>query len=253
MRTPVIAGNWKMNTTPSTAVELARGVAEGTSGVQGVARIVFPPSVCLPAVKDAVDGTEVEVGAQNVHFEPPGAFTGELSIEMLDGLASHVIVGHSERRSLFGETDAGSARKVAAVSAAGLKPILCIGEALDERKAGRAETFCRAQLRDSLEGFSDWDVLTVAYEPVWAIGTGEAASPQIAQAMAAAIRNELAALAGQPAAERIPILYGGSVNAVNAGPFIDRPDIDGALVGGASLDAEEFSSIVRLTAGLSVR
>ena len=242
-----------MNTALSTAIELARGVAEGTAGVSGVTRIIFPPSVCLAAVKDAVDGTGVEVGAQNVHFEPPGAFTGEVSVEMLSGLASHVIVGHSERRSLFGETNADAARKVSAAATGGLKPILCVGESLEERRAGEAEAFCRAQLRDSLEGFSAYDVLTVAYEPVWAIGTGEAASPQIAQTMAAAIRDELSSIAVQSVADRIPILYGGSVNALNAGPFIDRPDIDGALVGGASLDPEAFSAIVRLTAGLSVR
>ncbi len=238
-----------MNTTPHTAADLARSVAERTSGLLGVTKVVCPPNVCIPAVKAALHGTDVEVGAQNVHSEPTGAFTGEISVGMLTELATHVIVGHSERRSLFGETNTGVARKAAAAAAGGLKPILCIGESLDIRRTGEAETFCKAQLRESLEGYSAWDSLIIAYEPVWAIGSGEAASPMIAQVMASAIRDEISDIAGQAAAERVPVLYGGSVNPQNAGPFMDRPDIDGALVGGASLDAEAFSAIVQITAG----
>ncbi len=252
MRTPVIAGNWKMNTTTQSAVELARGVVDGTAGLAGVTTIICPPFVSLQAVKSAVEGSNVLVGAQNVSHEPSGAFTGEISVEMLAGLVTHVIVGHSERRSLYGETDDDVAGKSVAASAGGLMPIVCVGESLDVRRAGDAEQFCRRQVRESLAGFSDWDSLVVAYEPVWAIGTGQAASPRDAQAIARAIRDELSEIAGQASAEVIPVLYGGSVNPENAGPFIDRPDIDGALVGGASLNAEDFSAIVRVTAGLAV-
>ena len=253
MRTPVIAGNWKMNTTTQSAVELARGVVDGTAGTAGVTTIICPPFVSLQAVNSAVEGSDVLVGAQSVSAEPPGAFTGEISVEMLTGLATYVIVGHSERRSLYGETDADVAGKAVAAAAGGLKPIVCVGESLDVRRAGDAERFCRKQVRESLAGYSDWDSLVVAYEPVWAIGTGQAASPRDAQAIALAIRDELSDIAGQASAQQIPILYGGSVNPENAGPFIDRPDIDGALVGGASLNADDFSAIVRVTAGLAVK
>ena len=253
MRTPVIAGNWKMNTTTQSAVELARGVVDGTAGVSGVTTIICPPFVSLQAVKSAVEGSDVLVGAQNVSAEPAGAFTGEISVEMLTGLATYVIVGHSERRSLYGETNEDVAGKAVAAAAGGLKPIVCVGESLDVRRAREAEQFCRRQVRASLAGYSDWDSLVVAYEPVWAIGTGQAASPRDAQAIALAIRDELSNIAGQAAADQIPVLYGGSVNPENAGPFIDRPDIDGALVGGASLNADDFSAIVRVTAGLAVK
>ena len=172
---------------------------------------------------------------------------------MLAGLATYVIVGHSERRSLYGETDDGVAGKAIAAANGGLKPIVCVGESLEVRRSGNAEQYCRRQVRDSLAGYSDWESLVVAYEPVWAIGTGQAASPRDAQAIARAIRDELSNIAGQSHAEKIPVLYGGSVNPENAGPFIDRPDIDGALVGGASLQAGDFSAIVRVTAGLAVR
>ena len=253
MRTPVIAGNWKMNTNPQSAVELACEVVDGTSALTDVTTIICPPFVSLQAVKSAVEGSDVMVGAQNVSAEPSGAFTGEISVEMLAGLATHVTVGHSERRSLFGETDENVAAKAVAAAAGGLQPIVCVGESLDVRRAGEAEQFCRAQLRKSLAGYSAWETVLVAYEPVWAIGTGQAASPRDAQAIAQAIRDELSDIAGQAHADQIPVLYGGSVNPENAGPFIDRPDIDGALVGGASLQAGDFAAIVRVTAGLAAK
>ena len=253
MRTPVIAGNWKMNTTPDSGVELARGVVDGTAGISGVTTIVCPPFVSLQAVKSAVEGSDVLVGAQNVSAEPSGAFTGEVSVEMLGGLVTHVIVGHSERRALYGETNGNVADKAIAAASGGLKPIVCVGESIDVRRAGDAEQFCRRQVRESLAGYADWESLLLAYEPVWAIGTGQAASPRDAQAIAHAIRDELSGIAGQAAAQQVPVLYGGSVNPENAGPFIDRPDIDGALVGGASLNADDFSAIVRVTAGLTVK
>jgi triosephosphate isomerase len=250
MRRPVIAGNWKMNTSIAEAVALARAVAKSTAGQSGVTRIVCPPFVSLQPVASAIAGTGLDVGAQNLHHEEKGAFTGEISASMLVGLVSHVIVGHSERRTMFCETDASVALKALAAVRAGISPIVCVGETLDARKQGRAVDTVRSQVRASLEGFTDWDRLVLAYEPLWAIGTGEAASPMQAQEMAAAIRAELSQLAAD-AAEAVPILYGGSVNGENIGPFIDRDDIDGALVGGASLKADEFSKIIRLTASVS--
>ena len=242
-----------MNTTPQSAAELARGIVDGTAGIAGVTTIICPPFVSLQAVKSVVDGSDVLVGAQNVSAEPSGAYTGEVSVGMLAGLATYVIVGHSERRSLYGETDGDVAGKAVAVAAGGLKPIVCVGESLEVRRAGNAERYCRRQVRESLAGYSDWESLVVAYEPVWAIGTGQAASPRDAQAIARAIRDELSDIACQAHAGQIPVLYGGSVNPENAGPFVDRPDVDGALVGGASLQADDFSAIVRVTAGLAVQ
>ena len=242
-----------MNTTPQSAAELARGIVDGTAGIAGVTTIICPPFVSLQAVNSVIEGSDVSVGAQNVSAEPSGAYTGEVSVGMLAGLATYVIVGHSERRSLYGETDGDVAGKAVAVAAGGLKPIVCVGESLEVRRAGDAEQYCRRQVRESLAGYSSWESLVVAYEPVWAIGTGQAASPRDAQAIARAIRDELSDIAGQAHAGQIPVLYGGSVNPENAGPFVDRPDVDGALVGGASLQADDFSAIVRVTAGLSVR
>ena len=242
-----------MNTTPQSAAELARGIVDGTAGIAGVTTIICPPFVSLQAVNSVIEASDVSVGAQNVSAEPSGAYTGEVSVGMLAGLATYVIVGHSERRSLYGETDGDVAGKAVAVAAGGLKPIVCVGESLEVRQAGDAEEYCRRQVRESLAGYSVWESLVVAYEPVWAIGTGQAASPRDAQAIARAIRDELSNIAGQAHAGQIPVLYGGSVNPENAGPFVDRPDVDGALVGGASLQADDFSAIVRVTAGLSVR
>ncbi len=247
-RKPVIAGNWKMNTTPSEGRDLALEIAKGVSDFPGVEVIVCPPFTGLANVSRTVESSNVLVGAQNVSAEPSGAFTGEVSTAMLDELVSHVIVGHSERRALFGETDEDVAAKAIAVHSAEMKPIVCVGESLDTRKSGNAVGWVREQLRASLDGYAGWGSLIVAYEPVWAIGTGEAASPQQAQEIIGELRSELVELAGQEAAEQIRILYGGSVNSNNIGPFVDRPDIDGALVGGASLQAAEFVSIVENTA-----
>jgi triosephosphate isomerase len=248
IRTPVIAGNWKMNTTPADGKALAAAVAKGAAAHKGVEVIICPPFTGIAAAAEAVRGSSVKVGAQNAHAKAFGAFTGEVSVPMLKGLVTHVIVGHSERRAMFGETDATVAEKAKAVSAGGMSPIVCVGESLDVRKSGKAVQTVRAQVRGSLAGYEAWGTLTVAYEPVWAIGTGEAASPEQAQEIAAAIRAELASVAGKSAAESIRILYGGSVNPQNIGPFVDRADIDGALVGGASLKAEDFVRIIELTA-----
>jgi triosephosphate isomerase len=248
MRPIIIAANWKMNTTPADAGELAATIAARTEE-PGVVRVICPPYVCLAVVGDALAGKDVAVGAQNVHHEAAGAYTGEISAAMLAGLASWVILGHSERRRDEAETDELIGRKLARAVAAGLRPILCVGEQLAEREAGRAVEVVAKQLRRAL---ADKDAaalldagLVIAYEPVWAIGTGRNASGADAAAMAESIRATLAAdLGWGEAAEQVPILYGGSVTGANIGEFLAEPSIDGALVGGASLKPDEMAGIV---------
>jgi triosephosphate isomerase len=247
MRPVVIAANWKMNTTPADAGELARTIATRTREA-GVTRVICPPFVCLAAVRDALEGEDVGVGAQNVHHELAGAFTGEVSVPMLDGLATWVILGHSERRAQFAETDDLIGRKLDRAVAAGLRPILCVGEVLEEREAGREVAVVQAQLRGSLDGrdpeaLSDAG-LVVAYEPVWAIGTGRNARGADAAAMADAIRAGLDGLGWGGRSAEVPVLYGGSVTSANIGEFLAEPAIDGALVGGASLKPDEMAGIV---------
>ena len=256
MRPVVIAGNWKMHTTPADAGELARTIATRTR-VDGVVRVLCPPFVCLAAVRDALatsdgeapDGTGVAVGAQDVHHEPAGAFTGSISAPMLAGLATWTIVGHSERRRDACETDELIGRKLRAARAAGLRTILCVGEQLADRDAGRAREVVDRQVRGCLAaadpavlGGGDPLGLTIAYEPVWAIGTGRNARGADAAGMVAAIRSTLASLGF--AAEDVPILYGGSVASSNIDEFMAEPSIDGALVGGASLKPDEMAAIV---------
>jgi triosephosphate isomerase len=244
MRAPVVAGNWKMNNTLAEASALARAVAKGVSGIKGVTTVVCPPSVSLVPVSMALNGTNVLIGGQNVSSNAQGAYTGELSADMLLGLCTYVIVGHSERRSMHGEDDATTAAKARAALAVGLRPIICVGESLEVRDSGDAAAFVASQVAGSLAGLSDVSQIEIAYEPVWAIGTGRAASPEIAQEMSSAIRAAVASLYSPEAAEGISLLYGGSVNADNAASYAASPDVDGALVGGASLDGEAFSRIV---------
>ena len=243
MTTSTIAGNWKMNTTLTTAEILAYDIRNTISMDSLVDIIICPPYISLDRVSRIVSGSRVRVGAQDVHPDSSGAFTGEVSPAMIAEIADFVIVGHSERRALFGESDEFVGRKVVASLDAGLKPILCVGESLDDRRAGRAEEIVRSQLLDSLGGVEDVAGILVAYEPVWAIGTGEAANPQIAQHMMNSIRSALRSRFADTA-DSVPCLYGGSVNADNVQDFVREPDIDGALVGGASLDAESFVSII---------
>ena len=247
-RRPLVAGNWKMNpTSRQAAVELAREVAEATAGL-GAETVICPPSVFLPAVADAVSG-RIGIGAQTMRAEESGAYTGEISPLMLAGLASHAILGHSERRQYDNETDAGVAAKVRSAVDHGLVPIAAIGELADERRAGQTEAVLDRQLRaaisqlDRIEGSG----LVIAYEPVWAIGTGDAASPQDAQTAAAQIRGLLHE-ADPDGAHEVRILYGGSCTPDNAEELFAMPDVDGALVGGASLDAGRFAAIVRAAA-----
>ena len=269
MRPVIVAGNWKMHTTPAEAGELAATIA-GRTDVPDVLRVLCPPFVCLPAVLDGLAttpaGRSVAVGAQNVHHEAAGAFTGEVSASMLDGLASWVIVGHSERRRDAGETDEQISRKIVRAREAGLRVILCVGEQLADREAGRADDVVREQLRGSLQGHRPADLegrdvdagggpaprLTIAYEPVWAIGTGRNAQGGDAAAMADVIRETLGELGFADRGEKIPVLYGGSVSSTNIDEFMAEPSIDGALVGGASLKPDEMAAIVA-RAGLTAQ
>jgi triosephosphate isomerase (TIM) len=242
-RIPVIAGNWKMNTDIESGVELAQGILDASDGYAGVDKIVCPPFIAVATISKVLAGSSIKVGAQNVSANDNGAFTGEVSTSMLDGIASHVIVGHSERRAMNGETSTQVADKAIAAANAGLIPILCIGEDLDVRKSGNAVSFVSDQLEASLAGFTAWDSLIVAYEPVWAIGTGEAATSDQAQEMTLACREVVRKLAPD-AADSVRVLYGGSVNSENVGELLSKPDIDGALVGGASLKTDEFSKLI---------
>ncbi len=249
-RRPLVAGNWKMHPSDhASAVALARGVAEATAGVP-VTVVVCPPAIWLGDVAAAVRGSGVAVGAQTMHAEVVGAFTGEISPTMVAEVASHVIVGHSERRRFAGETDQEVGRKVASAVRHGLVPIAAIGETAAERTAGDTERVIDRQLAAAiadLDGIAG-SGLVIAYEPVWAIGTGNAASPQDAQWAAARIRERLHETDADGANE-VRILYGGSVDAASAAGFFAEPDVDGALVGGASLDAVVFGAIVRAAAG----
>jgi len=247
MRLPLIAGNWKMNTTVGEAVELVRQISKGLSGAYDVEVLVCPPFVSLAAVKEALRKTSIKLGAQNVHSEDKGAYTGEISPLMLAGLCEYVIVGHSERRQYFGDTDDIVNRKVGAALRAGLKPVMCVGESLEENEAGRTGEVVTRQVKAGLAGLDCSGSLVVAYEPVWAIGTGKAAHGKQVNDTARLIRETLAELYGQEVAADIRILYGGSVTADNIAEFMEQSEIDGALVGGASLKADQFTSIVRQT------
>ena len=252
MPTPFVAGNWKMNTTVTEAEALSSSLRRDLDTLPGVDVALCPPFISLERVSRALEGSSLKVGAQNMHYEDKGAFTGEVSPAMLQGMCQLVILGHSERRNLFGETDDLVNRKVHKALEVGLRPILCVGERLEERQEGREEAVVSASLAACLEGMASPgglpDGLIVAYEPVWAIGTGLAATGEQAQAMSALIRRLLADLYGQQDAEAVPILYGGSVTPANIAEFVSQPDIDGALAGGASLDAQQFAEIVRVTA-----
>jgi triosephosphate isomerase len=241
-----------MNTTLDEAVALVGQVRVPLEKLSGIKGVLCPPFVSLAAVAGALQGSAVAVGAQNMHPETKGAFTGEISGAMLQGLCQYVIVGHSERRHLFGEKDEFVNRKVTAALDLGLTPILCVGETLAERDAGQAHDIVSAQLRLGLQGVGPEAraTLVVAYEPVWAIGTGRAATGELAQEMMGLVRQALADLAGAEAAAEVPLLYGGSVTAENIAEFAALRDIDGALVGGASLRADEFVAIAKAIAEL---
>jgi triosephosphate isomerase len=249
-RIPLIAGNWIMNLTLAEAAQLVKAVADGIKGLAGVEVLVAPPFTTLLRVKEAIGKAPILLAGQNMHWEAQGAFTGEVSASMLaDAGCTHVILGHSERRTLFGETDELIDRKAAAAVKKGLIPIVCIGETLEEREKGLTFQIIERQLSLSLKGFREGKSLPfttiLAYEPVWAIGTGRTATPEQAQEVHQFIRQWLKAPFGERAAETVRILYGGSVKPDNVRDLMSKPDIDGALVGGASLKPESFLPIVR--------
>jgi triosephosphate isomerase len=248
MRRKIVAGNWKMNKTPSEAKTLALEIAKALGSEPcPVEVVVCPPFVDLPVVTDALSGTQIGVGAQNMHSEPKGAYTGEVAANMLQELGvKYVILGHSERRTYFADTDATVNAKTKAALAAGFTPIVCVGETLAEREAGKTADVVTTQVRGSLAGLGDdIEKVVVAYEPVWAIGTGRTATPAQAQEVHALIRRTLADISNGEIANKIRIQYGGSMKPENAAELMAEPDIDGGLIGGAALKADSFLAIVK--------
>jgi triosephosphate isomerase len=254
MRKPFVAGNWKMFKTVAEARHLVSELVPALQAIQGVEKVLCPPFTSLLAVAALLEGTDIGLGAQNMHWELSGAFTGEVSPTMLAELCQYVILGHSERRLYFGETDETVNRKLQAALAHELTPIVCVGETLAEYEAGRTAEVVARQMRLGLAGLSlaaeGGAPLVIAYEPVWAIGTGRAATAEGAvKVIREVIRPALAELFGSATAQMVRVLYGGSVNAKNAAEFFAEAEIDGALVGGASLKATEFTQIVQAAAG----
>ena len=252
MRTPLIAGNCKMHKTLAEARDLVQGIREGIEGITGVDILICPPVQHLFPMAKAIDGSPIMLGAQNAHYELQGAFTGEVSVPMLkDTGCGFVIIGHSERRHIFGEDGPMLAKKVRAVVDNGLTVVYCVGETLEEREAGRTEAVVERQLREAIDTDVPADRLIVAYEPVWAIGTGKTASPGQAQEVHAFIRPKLGSTYNRAAADSIRILYGGSVKPSNAADLMAQADIDGALVGGACLVAADFVAIISAAASVT--
>jgi triosephosphate isomerase (TIM) len=246
MRTPVIAGNWKMHKTMGEARSFAQAIKSGVGDATHCQVVLAPPFTALSVVASELASTQIMLAAQNVYWEPKGAFTGEISVSMLEDVGCRmVILGHSERRQYFGETDATVNRRVRAVLNTSINPIVCIGETLAERESGKHHDVVAQQLAGALDSLTGQDLLRIilAYEPVWAIGTGRTASPEIAQEMHGLIRNRLSGKFGEEA-QKVRILYGGSVKPDNIDVLMQQPDIDGALVGGACLEAESFLRIV---------
>lgn len=253
MRKPIISGNWKMYKDINEAIELANAIKRGVFEVENVETVICPPFTNLSELGEMFVESNVGVGAQNCHWEKEGAFTGEISVVMIKSVgASYVIIGHSERRKYFGETDATVNKKVAAVINAGLVPIMCVGETLEEREAARTMEVVKKQVLGGLEGFKEGYLakLIIAYEPVWAIGTGKTATPQQAEEVHAMIRSLLSERFSPAMAEATRILYGGSVNPGNIKELMSEKDIDGGLIGGASLKADGFVEMVKTTSQL---
>jgi triosephosphate isomerase len=252
-RKKLIAGNWKMNKTPADGVALVRDIVAAVGKQTEVDIVVCPPFTGLESAGKALEGSEVKLGAQNMHFEASGAFTGEVSAPMLRSIfATHVILGHSERRSIFGETDSIVNKKVLAALKNQLRPIFCVGETLLERESGATLKVVQAQIENGLEGVSKEQAqsLVVAYEPVWAIGTGKVATTEQAQEVHAFIRGLLTKLFTEPVAQKVRILYGGSMKPSNAPELLAQKDIDGGLIGGAALEARSFVELVTAAAAI---
>ncbi|MCG3140828.1 MAG: Triosephosphate isomerase [Anaerolineae bacterium] len=252
MRTPIIAANWKMNTNLAAATALVNALKNDLAALTQVQVVLCPPFVYLPRVAELVQGTAIGVGAQNMYFETKGAFTGEIAPAMVADFAQYVILGHSERRQYFHETDESVNKKIHAALAQGLKPLVCVGEALETYEMGETDVWVRGQIHGALKGLTAEQArgLVIAYEPIWAIGTGKAATGAGANAVVGiSIRGAIADLYGEAVAQAVRVQYGGSVTAKNIDEFMVQPEIDGALVGGASLKADEFIVICR--AGLN--
>ena len=248
MRVPLVAGNWKLNKTVAEARQLVEEMLPGLQAIPSVENLVCPPFMALPAVAELLKGTKVAVGGQNVYWEDQGAFTGEVSPPMLAEYCQYVIIGHSERRAYFGETDQTVNRRVKAALAHQLIPVVCVGETLEENESGRTNQVVARQMRDGLAGLEipDPSKLVIAYEPVWAIGTGKAAYPDDAsRVIGKVIRPALAELFGSQISQGVRVLYGGSVKPANAADFFQEEEVDGALVGGASLKAADFIGITQ--------
>ena len=241
MRTPIVAGNWKMNNTVADARELVSALVPLVKDMSAVKVVLCPPAIALLPVNALLAGTDIGLGAQNIHWEANGAYTGELAPAMVAEFGQYTILGHSERRAYFGETDETVNKKVKAAQANGLVPIVCVGETLEENEAGQTSAVVSRQIKAGLKDVSA--ELVIAYEPIWAIGTGRAATAELANDTIKALRAVLAEIFGADAADGIRILYGGSVKGANAAEYFSQSDIDGALVGGASLKAAEFAAI----------
>jgi len=247
-RIPVIAGNWKMFKTRKEAAEMLAELRKEVDGVEGVEVVICPTFTALAASSAVLEGSKISLGAQNVHYESEGAYTGEISTEMLqDAGCSYVIIGHSERRQYFDESDEFLNKKLAKILTTDLTPILCCGETLEEREAGKVEEVVLGQLKNGMAGLTEEELsrIIIAYEPVWAIGTGKTATPETAEEVHGMIRNWLAQTYSRGFSDSIRILYGGSVKPANVTELMSQPDIDGALVGGASLKADLFAQIVK--------
>jgi triosephosphate isomerase len=253
MRTPLIVGNWKMNTTVSEAIELVHRMLDALNQIRNVEKVLCPPFISLNAVAEILKSSSIKLGAQNMYFKDKGAYTGEVSPLMLADLCEYIIIGHSERRQFFNETHEVINKKLKAALEAGLKPILCIGEKLEENEAGKTEEVISRQLDLALAEVDELNGIVIAYEPVWAIGTSKSATGEQANKTIGLIRQRIANIYGKAIAQNPRILYGGSVTAENISEFVKQAEIDGALVGGASLKAEQFISIVRQTAEIKSR
>jgi triosephosphate isomerase len=252
MRIPIIAGNWKMHKTEQEAVDLASDLRQRLENTKGAKVVICPPFTCLTSVRKAIEGSDISLGGQNMHWEEKGAFTGEVSPTMLlTAGCKYVIIGHSERRALFSESDDGVNLKTKSSLKFGLSPIICVGESLKQREANETRQVVEHQVKGAFKDLNSEDAgkTVVAYEPVWAIGTGKTATPDQANDVHRFIRQLLSAEFGKDCAEKISILYGGSVKPENSKELLQMPEIDGALVGGASLDAQSFEMIVRSSIG----
>jgi triosephosphate isomerase (TIM) len=250
MRIPMVAANWKMNLVLSEAINLVKEIQPELNSIVNVEKILCPPFISLITIHELLKGTDIKLGAQNLYFEDKGAYTGEISPLMLAGYSEFVLAGHSERRQYFNETNEIVRKKVVSALKHNLKPILCVGENLSEYEAGLTRKVVEKQIVACLEGINKTEPLSIAYEPIWAIGTGKAATGTIANETIGFIRTIIENKYNNKAAQNVRILYGGSVTAANISEFVSQPEIDGALVGGASLKAKEFISIVKQTSSI---